>query len=314
MSHTVRDILGRSQVATSVAQIDLGAGCAVAVWENTLDRMRYDAPRNHTFSLYLRGGTGTRRLDAGGIAGHPGAICIMPEGCGSDWEIGAPFRFVHLYLTDARLRSGFVRTHDCDARRLDLPEATFIDNPRLAVPLARLAGAATAGDALAAESAMAELYAGLASRPVPIRAGLAPHVLRRVDEWIETNLDGAIRLEDLAALAGLSDYHFHRMFQLSRGVAPHAWVIERRVERARALLRAGQAIAEVAAACGFSSQSHLTRVFRRETGRTPAEYRDKAVRFVPPFDRSTCRASAGPGAGAATVERRALCQPSSSAI
>lgn len=277
MTGTVRDFLGRSQVACALAQMDLGEGCAIAVWENTVDRVRYESPRNHTFSLYLEDGTRTRRLDAGGIAGYPGAICIMPEGCGSDWEIGARFRFVHLYLSDARLRSGFVRTHDCDARRLDLPEATFIDNPRLAAPLTRLAGAAAAGDALAAESALADLYAGLSSRPVPIRAGLAPHVLRRVDDWIEAHLDGAIHLDDLAALAGLSGFHFHRMFQLSRGVAPHAWVTDRRLENARALLRAGQPIAGIAAACGFSSQSHPTRAFRRHTGSTPADYRAAAI-------------------------------------
>ena len=219
MRQTVHDFLGRSPVAAAIAEMDLGEGCAVTIWQNGFDRIRYETPQNHTFSLYLEGGTGTRRTDRGGVPGFPGAICIMPEGCGSAWEIGAPFRFVHLYLSDAGL------------------------------------------------------YGALVPQPVKVQAGLPPHLLRRVDDWIDAHLDQAIHLEDLAALAGLSGFHFHRMFRLSRGVAPHAWVTARRTERARAMLHSGQPIAGIAAACGFSSQSHLTRVFHRQTGSTPASYR-----------------------------------------
>lgn len=273
MGQTVHDFLGRSPAATATARLDLGEGCRTTIWENDDDRIRYEAPQNHTFSLYLQGGTGTRRVDAGRVTGHPGAICIMPEGCGSDWEIDAPFRFVHLYLSDARLRSAYARTHDRDARSLDLPEATFVTDPGLARPLAELACATGAGDITRAETALADLVGALHSRPVTIRAGLAPHILRRADEWIEAHLDQPIHLDDLAALAGLSGFHFHRMFRLSRGIAPHGWITARRVDRARALLRTDQPIAAIAAECGFSSQSHLTRVFHRLTGRTPADYR-----------------------------------------
>jgi AraC family transcriptional regulator len=285
MSQTVRDFLGRSPVATISAQMDLGMGGTVAIWENHNDRLHYDNPQNHTFSLYLKGGTGVRRIDAGGIAGYPGALCIMPEGCGSEWEVAAPFRFVHLYLSDARLRSGFAHTHDCDARRLDLPEATFVSDPRLAAPLMQLARAAGTGDALFAESALAELYGALRSKQVIVRGGLAPRILRRIDDWIEAHLDEVIHLDDIARLAGLSGFHVHRMFRLSRGLAPHAWITARRVDRARILLRSNQPIAEIAIACGFSSQSHLTRAFRRQTGRTPAEYRSISK------DYGSCRVS-----------------------
>ena len=276
MRHTVHDFLGRSPIARTTARLDLGAGCEVVIWCNHDDRIRYEAPQNHTFSLYLEGGTGTRRLDAGGVSGRPGAICVMPEGCGSEWEITAPFRFVHLYIPDARLRAGFSEVHDCDARRLDLREATFTEDAALAGALRALAGAAESGDPLRAESALAGLIGGLAAQAPQLRGGLAPHQLRRVDDWIAAHLEEVIHLDDLAALTGLSGYHFHRMFQLSRGMAPHAWVTARRVRRAQELLRGAAPIAEVAAACGFSSQSHLTRVFRARTGRTPAEYRTLA--------------------------------------
>lgn len=277
MKQSVHDFLDRSPVAQSAAQLDLGKGCRVSIWENSIDKVSYIAPVKHTFSLYLKGGMGTRRTDIDSHAGYPGAICVMPEGCGSDWEITQPFRFVHLYVTDTRLRSGFARTHDCDARRLSLDEATFVDNPRLAAPLSQLAGATIAGDALRAQTAMAELFAALDHKTVWVRSGLSARVLRRVDDWIEAHLDGAIALEDLADLAGLSSYHFHRMFRLSRGIAPHAWVMECRLIRARRLLGTDRPIADIAVRCGFSSQSHLTRAFRDHIGLTPGQYRALAT-------------------------------------
>lgn len=262
-----------SPVARQIAQLDLGDGCGVAIWENQDDERHYDAPRDHTFSLYLQGGTGTQRLDAGGIAGRPGAICVMPEGCGSAWRITARFRFVHLYLSDARLRSGFAWIHDCDARQIDLPEATFAENPRMAGPLRAMSAAALDGDALLGGTAVSDLIRGLSPRRVPLRGGLAPYLLRRVDDWIEAHLDQTIHLADLALLTDLSPFHFHRMFQHSRGMAPHAWVTHRRVMRAQTLLAGHAPIAAISAACGFSSQSHMTRVFQARTGMTPARYR-----------------------------------------
>jgi AraC family transcriptional regulator len=273
MSHSVYDFMSRSSTATVLARMDLGEGCKVAIWQNHNDRMQYEAPRDHAFSLYLEGGTGVRRIDKMSKIGFPGAVCVIPQGCDSQWEITTPFRFVHLYLSDTRLRSGYARARDCDARQLNLPEASFITDPHLAAPLAQLASAAGSHDVLLAESAIAEIYGALKTKPVAVFGGLAPHVLRRTDEWIESHLDQTIHLDDLARLADLSDFHFHRMFRLSRGIAPYAWVTGRRIERAQALLRSGLPIAEIAVACGFSSQSHLTRVFRRWTGRPPAEYR-----------------------------------------
>ncbi|RFC64036.1 AraC family transcriptional regulator [Fulvimarina endophytica] len=273
MVSTVRHSLEASRSARTLAALDLGAGRAATIWENRNDRVRYEAPEGHAFSLYLTGGDGTRRVDHGTRNGRAGTVCILPEGQDSEWEITASFRFVHLYLSDETLRSAFSRIHDRDARWLDLPEATFVEMPDLASPLARLADAALAGDHLGADMAVADLVAGLDPRPCRLSGGLPDFLLRRIDAWIETHLDGTIRLADLARLAGLSDFHLHRMFRLSRGVPPNAWIACRRIERAKALLRTATPIAEIAAACGFSSVSHLTRVFKAQTGGTPAAYR-----------------------------------------
>ena len=275
MYSTVSDYLERSPTAQSHARIDLGAGRTVTIWENHSDRIFYDKPKGHTFSLYLNGGTGTRRLDAGGIAGWPGAICVLPEGQTSDWEITTPFRFLHLVLPDEPLRACFSRIHDRDARYFDLTETMYEIVPALTAPLAQLASAARMNDTLSADEAVAELIYHLPERPKVLRGGLTVRQLRRIDEWIDANLGSSIRLSDLAAEAGLSEFHFHRMFRVSRGTAPHKWVTMRKIDAAKERLKRDDSIADIATACGFSCQSHLTRVFKAQIGMTPAVYRQR---------------------------------------
>lgn len=273
MTRTVEHFLSLSNAENLSTKMNLGAGCGVAIWENQNDHVRYEVPDNNTFSLYLEGGTGTRRLDAGKVSGWPGAVCIMPAGQSSEWEITQRFRFVHLYLSDERLRSMFSETHDCDARQLDLPEANFADKPNVAQPLAELARAAMSNNILHAEGALTDLIGALSGRHTRLLGGLAPHILRRVEDYIEASLASTIHLNDLALLANMSEFHFHRMFRLVQGCPPHAWITRQRVRRAKQLLRSDTPIAEVAVDCGFSSQSHLTRVFHNQTGRTPAQFR-----------------------------------------
>lgn len=275
MFSTVSDYLERSPTAQARARLDLGAGRTVTIWENHSDRIFYDKPRGHTFSLYLKGGTGTRRLDAGGIAGWPGAICVLPEGQTSDWEITAPFRFLHLVLPDEPLRAWFSRIHDRDARYFDVTEIMYDVVPAMTVPLAQLAYAAETNDPLSADGAVAELIYHLPERPKMLQGGLTAKQLRRTDEWIDANLGASIRLSDLAAEAGLSEFHFHRMFRTSRGTSPHKWVMMRRIDAAKDRLGGNGSISDTAAACGFSCQSHLTRVFKAQTGMTPALYRQR---------------------------------------
>ncbi|ETX12726.1 AraC family transcriptional regulator [Roseivivax halodurans JCM 10272] len=273
MTHDVREVLERSPVARATRTLDIGGGRTVAIWENGNDRVLYEAPRSHTFSYYIEGGGGNRRLDATSEPGGPGTICIMPEGQTSAWQIGKPCRFVHLYMPDDRLRLAFAEVHDRDARTLDLQEATFADLPRMAAPLKCLARAADTGDAMLADTAVAELVSQLGAGSPVLRGGLAPRTLNRIDEYIDTNIERSIKLAELAGLSGLSPFHLCRMFKASRGMSPHAWITTRRIARAKAMLRGRAALLDTALACGFSSQSHFSRSFRAETGNTPTAYR-----------------------------------------
>jgi len=118
------------------------------------------------------------------------------------------------------------------------------------------------------------LAAPQSQRKNRLRGGLSPAALRRVQLFIEANLDHAIRLADLAARAGLSAYHFAHAFKTSTGATPRAFVEARRVEHARRLLRESNApLAQIAIDTGFGTQSRFTTAFRRATGFTPAVYR-----------------------------------------
>ena len=94
--------------------------------------------------------------------------------------------------------------------------------------------------------------------------------MRRVREYVETHLSESMDLAELAAIAGLSVYHFARAFKQSAGVAPHHYLVRRRVERAQEMLaRSELPLSEVALATGFSDQSHLARHFRQMLGTDP---------------------------------------------
>lgn len=102
-------------------------------------------------------------------------------------------------------------------------------------------------------------------------AGLSPCLVRRATDFIAENCARNIRLAELAALTGLSESYFCTAFKAATGLPPHQWQMRARIERAKALL-AEAPIAEAAVAAGFSDQSHLTRVFRRHLGVTPAAW------------------------------------------
>jgi AraC family transcriptional regulator len=91
-------------------------------------------------------------------------------------------------------------------------------------------------------------------------------------EFIEAHLSETISLSTLSELAQLSPYHFARAFKHTVGMPPHRYHMNRRVERAKALL-AARSVTEVAMAVGFAETSSFSSSFRRVTGMSPSEFR-----------------------------------------
>jgi len=114
---------------------------------------------------------------------------------------------------------------------------------------------------------------GSRARP-PFRTRLAPWRVSRLMAHIDENLEPGVSVVKLAHAACLSTSHFSKSFKSTFGCGPHAYVMRRRMELAQALMLSSRAsLAEIAFRCGLVDQSHLSRVFRRWTGESPASWR-----------------------------------------
>lgn len=269
------------------ASARFGDGLAAAFWQrDEVVITNYDAPNHHTLSLYVEGGNGFRRLDKGAAAAagsRSGCLCLMPAGLSTNWEVNGPVDLFHLYVPEAAFGRVVLQTLDLDPAQVSLRDETFFHDGtiealvRSAVlplswdePAERIAVTHT-GQALLAYLAARFTERGL--KRLLARGGLSPRVLKRVAEYVDANLSAAIAIEDLAVVAELSPFHFARMFKQSTGESPHGYVTRQRLEQAQRLLKEGALpLAEVALACGFSSQSHFTLRFREQTGITPRQF------------------------------------------
>ncbi|PTX92296.1 AraC family transcriptional regulator [Opitutus sp. ER46] len=107
-------------------------------------------------------------------------------------------------------------------------------------------------------------------------SSLPGYKLKQVTDWMESHLDEPFDLAQTAAMAGLSKFHFHRLFKSATGMSPGKYHVNARMQEARRRLReTDQSIVAVALDLGFSTPSHFAQVFRRETGLSPSDYRRK---------------------------------------
>jgi serine phosphatase RsbU (regulator of sigma subunit) len=133
-------------------------------------------------------------------------------------------------------------------------------------------------------------------------AGLTPASVRRVTELVHAMMEDAPTLGQMAESAGLSAGYFSQMFRRSTGETPHQFVLRLRIERAKEMLRDADArVLDVAVACGFKTQQHFARVFRRMCGASPTEYRQDFLRHHASCALGTCSDETGTFRGTASA-------------
>ena len=149
--------------------------------------------------------------------------------------------------------------------------APTVRDPRMAGLFSKLFLAMTGQDELEADETMLLFLGGLLQPrdegQRPVQGGIAS-----ARAMIDDDPTALLTLTALAQEAGLSRYQFLRSFARATGMTPHAYLMQRRIHRARQLIGRGMRLADVAADSGFSDQSHMTRLFVRSFGVPPGTY------------------------------------------
>ncbi|WP_285712947.1 AraC family transcriptional regulator [Erythrobacter oryzae] len=244
-----------------------------------------DRGSNSLVLVQLRSDHVPQRSNFGGgrreFVGTHGQFSLVPPGFASEIQVFAAQR-IRIVSFDAACFRGILQ----DARPRRQPfdfgplHVGAFSLPHLGAVIERMwAEAADAGAGrLLAQGAAMQILALLAraaqQEAVMVRGGLAPWAERRVREFLEAHYASDISLTELAALVGLSPFHFLRMFKQTTGVTPYAYLRALRVERAQRLLAASNLpVTEVAARVGYETPQAFARMFRVETGTSPSHWR-----------------------------------------
>jgi AraC family transcriptional regulator len=240
-----------------------------------------------TMVEWKRGGRFTRYLS------EPGSSTVVPTGEDHDFRMDRRTRSLHWQIEPHRLQAMVEQAWGSRAPKVEIREAFnnrdaefWTLGQRLAAQiLSPMPGSRLYAEALDTQIALHLLWnhSSLGRREeTPVEA-LTDVRLRRVIDYIHDALGNEISLGELADLAGLSPNYFLGAFKRATGKTPHRYLTEERVSRACTLLKnPHHSLVSVALAVGFSSQSHLTTVFRRFMRTTPAAYRDEVLGLTVP--------------------------------
>lgn len=224
-----------------------------------------------TFELTLvtRGAEWVRLDDSPAQAARSVLIVIPPGTVHSSHtrQVGVEFHCLHL---DARQAAPVLDELALDA--LGRPQ-TFLASPRV---MAAFRSIASAEAPLAADTRSLSVLEAVGEQVAAVkRRAELPHRrrLQRVESFIREEPEASHTVASLAAIAGLSPFHFVRAFRQFFGRTPHQLVLDVRLERARELMRSDRTLTEIAHTVGFASSSRLTEAFTRRFGDPPSAWR-----------------------------------------
>jgi AraC family transcriptional regulator len=208
-------------------------------------------------------------------------VWIVPPGLPHVIHFDRPATLIHLYVNEAFFHN---MVEEAPARvEASLIPSLLVRDPLL-VELAKtlhresldghLSKMFTQSVATLISTHLVRSYSSRNPATASTRGGMGPSRERRVLAYIEQHLDESITLEELAHVAEISPNYLIALFRQSMGMTPHRYMIQKRIERAYALLKQKQlTLLEIAQRCGFQDQSQFTTVFRRFAGVTPGCFR-----------------------------------------
>lgn len=267
------------------ASDDLGwKGVALRAYHYAGQDVEVPPMRDFIIVAYRRGATRMERRFEGAWTRTrcaPGDVSLLTRSQRSHWNWTDQIDVSHVYLSEALISDvanevmgrsvAEVRLHD--VLRTQDAVVTAAVNTITREATQRAPGSALYVEAVATQLAVHLLrhYASVSFRDPAPPGRLTPAQAQRVADCIDARLHEALDLKTLADVAGLGLWSFGRRFRASFGCAPHAYVVQRRIERASRLLKQGaMPVKQVASACGFADQSHMTRLFQARLHTTPA--------------------------------------------
>jgi AraC family transcriptional regulator len=255
-------------------------------WKGTQPDVQQPGLDQHYVVLHLGGPKRVSRRGPVGVQVSEmdvGALSIIPAGHAYTWRTEGAIDYAHIYIPQGRLARAREAISSGAGREARLLDRVGVNDPLLRSLFEEILSQVEVGDSDglyvdclfdALLGRLLHAHADVTMASTRTRNALPPRRLAAVLDHIEAHLGEGISLEDLAAVAQLSPFHFTRAFAQTTGRTPHAYVVERRLEAAKVLLKEGDlSIEAVGRRCGFANPSHFSTRFRRAEGVTPRAYR-----------------------------------------
>jgi AraC family transcriptional regulator len=256
------------------------------VWEQVATGQELYIPPNNCYDVYVRLAVSSPVvqwregvLDVRHRAG--GEVVVVPPNCAMYFRTSGPGHNLHMSIKPELLMRAAGSDRQGPAARLrncfGEQDAVIAGMGRVLLDYVKAPGDRSRGFLDSAGTALAvRLLERFAQEAAPQAGRLSLAQLARIDDYLNSELDGRVSLEAMAALAGMSAYAFHRAFKATTGVPPLRYSLQLRMRRARALVEGSRKpIGDIGAEVGFTDLAHFSTTFRKHWGAAPSALRGR---------------------------------------